>query len=71
MEKTMNLVQKIEDWLQEEVTQYQRIRKRIDEGEDPINVCDEPEIFFGRNECAEGLLNQIKKWKKELGIETS
>ena len=30
------------------------------------NVCDEPQIFYGRNECAESLLNQIKKWEKKL-----
>ena len=28
-------------------------------------MCDAPEIFFGRNECAEGLLSQIAKWRKE------
>ena len=59
------ILNKVEKWLKDEVNQYKRISKRIDEGEDPINVCDAPEIFFGRNECAEGLLSQIAKWRKE------
>ena len=59
------ILNKVEKWLKDEVNQYKRISKRIDEGEDPINVCDAPEIFFGRNECAEGLLYQIAKWRKE------
>ena len=59
------ILNKVEKWLKDEVNQYKRISKRIDEGEDPVNVCDAPEIFFGRNECAEGLLSQIAKWRKE------
>ena len=59
------ILNKVEKWLKDEVNQYKRISKRIDEGEDPLNVCDAPEIFFGRNECAEGLLSQIAKWRKE------
>ena len=59
------ILNKVEKWLKDEVNQYKRISKRIDEGEAPINVCDAPEIFFGRNECAEGLLSQIAKWRKE------
>ena len=55
----MNLVQKIEEWLEEEVESNQEVTS---DGTD--------DIIRGRHECAESLLAQIKKWKKELGIET-
>ena len=63
MEKVV--LNKVVEWLVNEVETYKRIKERIDGGEDPVNVCDAPEIFFGRNECAEGLLSQIAKWRKE------
>ena len=63
MEKVV--LNKVVEWLANEVETYKRIKERIDGGEDPVNVCDAPEIFFGRNECAEGLLSQIAKWRKE------
>ena len=56
----MNLVQKIEKWLEEEVKSNRDMELEL-----------WTQTHFGRQECAEGLLNQIKKWKKELGIETS
>jgi|TARA_R100001129_G_scaffold173422_1_gene144954 hypothetical protein len=59
------LLAKIKKWLKHEVKQYKRICKRIDEGEEPINVCENPEIFFFRSECSENLLEQIKEWEKE------
>ena len=62
----MNLVQKIEDWLQEEVEHNYSVRF----GEEKLSDGTE-DIHFGKYECANGLLNQIKKWKKELGIETN
>ena len=62
----MNLVQRIEEWLEDEVIQYQ-------EHADDIGDVDsfDDGILEGRHECAESLLKQIVKWKKELGIETS
>ena len=62
----MNLVQKIEEWLEDEVIQYQEYADDIGD----VDSFDDG-ILEGRHECAEGLINQIKKWKKELGIETS
>ncbi len=59
------ILNKVEKWLKDEVNQYKRISKRIDEGEDPLNVCDAPEIFYGRNECAESLLKMILTWEEE------
>tara|TARA_R100000388_G_scaffold27668_1_gene21530 strand:+ start:547 stop:774 length:228 start_codon:yes stop_codon:yes gene_type:complete len=60
------LVDKIKKWLKKETKSYKDIQKRIDGGEHWENVCDEPQIFYGRNECAEGLLDQIKLWEKKL-----
>ena len=59
------LLTKIKEWLKYEVKNYKKFSKRIDKGEDPIHVWDSPEIFFGRSECSENLLNQIKEWEEE------
>ena len=57
------LIAKIKEWLQDEINTYQEIQTRISDGEEPENVCDAPEVFFGRSECAEGLLSQIEEWE--------
>ena len=57
------LIAKIKEWLQDEINIYQEIQTRISDGEEPENVCDEPEVFFGRSECAEGLLSKIEEWE--------
>ena len=62
----ISLGQKIEEWLEEEVEHDYRVRY----GEEKLSDGTE-DIHSGRHECASGLLNQIKKWKKELGIETN
>ena len=54
----MKLIDKIKEWLEDEVIQHQEYE------------CDSyPDfgdgILEGRLECAESLLNQIKKWEKE------
>ena len=64
----MNLVQKIEEWLKEEVVETEGL-----EDSECFSASDFKEddlVVEGRQECAESLLAQIKKWKKELGIET-
>ena len=59
------ILNKVEKWLKDEVNQYKRISKRIDEGEDPINVCDAPEIFFGRNEmCRRSFVSDCQVEKR-------
>ena len=63
MEKVV--LNKVVEWLANEVETYKRIKERIDGGEDPVNVCDAPEIFYGRNECAESLLKMILTWEEE------
>ena len=57
------LIAKIKEWLQDEINTYQEIQSRISDGEEPENVCDAPEVFFGRSECAEGLLSKIEEWE--------
>ena len=63
MEKVV--LNKVVEWLVNEVETYKRIKERIDGGEAPVNVCDAPEIFYGRNECAESLLKMILTWEEE------
>mgnify|MGYP003629351340 FL=1 len=56
------MVSKIKAWLEDEVKC---------QGEHPWNNGDEMvdddggDICVGRAECAEGLLNEIKKWENE------
>jgi len=67
----MNLVQKIEEWLEDEVKDCQEFVDAQENGEDWVTSDGTDDIYIGRHECAESLLKQIAKWKKELGIETS
>ena len=50
---------KIEEWLENEVESTELTEKILCENDDDF-------IHFGRRECAEGLLEQIKKWRKEM-----
>ena len=59
-----DLLNKINFWLVDEITTSQKIENRLDNGEDWENVCDNPEAFHYRKECAEGLHEQIEKWEK-------
>jgi uncharacterized protein YqfB (UPF0267 family) len=59
------LVQNIKVWLETEITNYHELETQIKNGQKAIDICDQPEIFLGRYECAENLLDQIKKWEKE------
>ena len=57
------LIAKIKEWLQDEINTYQEIQTRISDGEEIENIADAPEVFFGRSECAEGLLSRIEEWE--------
>ena len=57
------LIAKIKEWLQDEINLYQEIQTRISDGEEIENIADAPEVFFGRSECAEGLLSKIEEWE--------
>ena len=41
------LIAKIKEWLQDEINTYQEIQTRISDGEEPENIADAPEVFFG------------------------
>ena len=56
-------INKIKSWLVSEVNSYTELQSEISNGQKAEDICDQPEVFFGRNECAESLLNQIEKWE--------
>ena len=58
------LIAKIKKWLKDECKAHDKFVKRVENGEHAIDICDDPEVFYGRNECASCLLQQIKKWEK-------
>ena len=61
LEDCHKLLKKIEKWLEEEVSDYQEYADDIGD----VDSFDDG-ILEGRHECAEGLLKQIKKWRKEM-----
>jgi len=62
------LLLNIEEWLENETMTYEDIQDRIHEadknGEKAEDICDNPEVLYGRKECAESLLEQIEKWEQ-------
>lgn len=58
-------INKIKSWLVSEVNSYTELQSEISNGQKAEDICDQPEVFLGRNECAESLLNQIEKWENE------
>ena len=56
---SLKLLKKAEKWLENEVENTELTEKILCESDDDF-------IHFGRRECAEGLLEQIKKWRKEM-----
>lgn len=65
MGKKDALIVKIQNWLISEVNSYTELQAEISNGKNAEDICDQPEIFLGRNECAEGLLNQIEEWENK------
>ena len=49
------------EWLEDEVENTNSMQSEIKKGEVWQNVTDRPDLISGRLECAESLLNQIKK----------
>jgi len=66
VEKQSELINYIIHWLQEEVEQNQDIVDAHENNENAIMTDGTDDIYLGRYECAEGLLDQISKWRKEL-----
>ena len=58
-------INKIKSWLVSEVNSYTELQAEISNGKNAEDICDQPEIFLGRHECAEGLLNQIEEWENK------
>ena len=61
----MNLVQKIEEWLENEGYEGAEIVEAKDSNDEEVTSDGTDDIIYGRAECAESLLNQIKKWNGE------
>ena len=59
MTKEQQIINKIKEWLQEELSEVTN---------NPLYEDDdsrESALLEGRHECAEGLLEQIKTWEKD------
>ena len=52
---------KVKEWLQNEIENTELNDEKLCESNDDF-------IHYGRQECADGLLTQIKKWEEEHGI---
>ena len=59
------ILNKVIEWLQEEVNLNQDIVDAYDNKDDGITTSGDDDICYGRHECAKGLLNQIEKWTKK------
>lgn len=57
-------IEKVKSWLVSEVNSYTKLQSEISNGQKAEDICDQPEVFFGRYECAESLLNQIEEWEE-------
>ena len=62
---TYKILNKVKQWLKEEVKDNQDVADAKDNKEAEICSDGTDDIIYGRHECAEGLLNQIKKWGEE------
>ena len=58
-----NLIDKVIEWLENEVYDGAEIVEAKHSGDDWVTSDGTDDIIYGRAECAESLLNQIKKWK--------
>ena len=59
------ILNKVKQWLKEEVKDNQDVADAKDNKEAEICSDGTDDIIYGRHECSEGLLNQIKKWEEE------
>ena len=62
---TKKILNKVKQRLKEEVKDNQDVVDAKDNNEPEICSDGTDDIIYGRHECAEGLLNQIKKWEEE------
>jgi hypothetical protein len=59
------ILNKVKEWLKEEVEMNQDVSDAKDNKEDCITSDGTDDIIYGRYECAECLLEQIDIWEKE------
>ncbi len=62
------LLTKIKEWLKEQVEDTKEFVDAKDNNEDWITTDGSDDIYIGWNECSESLLDQIEKWKQEIGL---
>ena len=60
------VLSKVEGWLEEEVYDGAQVKEAIDNNDECVTSDNTDGIIYGRHECAEGLLNQIKNWRSDL-----
>ena len=65
-----DLIDKVVKWLENEVCEGAEIVAEYEnedhpDGQRPKCTDGTDDIIYGRAECAESLLNQIKKWSEE------
>ena len=66
IKKKFELINKIKAYLEEEVRANQSLQNLQETCEEACgHDLETDQIHMGRAECAEGLLNQIKKWENE------
>ena len=64
------VLDRVEQWLKNEVESNQDIVDAQHKKSLPVHSDDTDLLHIGRHECAEGLINLISTWKKELrGLE--
>jgi hypothetical protein len=63
------ILNKVKEWLQEEIEMNQDVADAKDDKQDYITSDGTDDIIYGRHECAEGLLEQIELWEEELDKE--
>ena len=66
MRSTYDILVEIKGWLKNEVESQQEFVDAKDNNEDWVTSDGTDDIFIGRHECAESLLEQIDKWEKEV-----
>ena len=65
MSKADAVLKKVKEWLEEEIEMNQDVADAKDNKQDYITSDGTDDIIYGRHECADGLLEQIKQWENE------
>ena len=57
------ILNKVKEWIKEEIKMNQDVADAKDNKQDYITSDGTDDIIYGRHECAWGLLENIKKWE--------